>query len=60
MSELKYLKKYADADTSAYNRILNALKKLDTSYNLRMQKMHSPSIEGNYMVTVDTRVIPIS
>ena len=29
--ELTYLKKYADADTSAYDRALNALKKLDIS-----------------------------
>ena len=35
-SELVYLKKYVDADMSAYDRVLNALKKLDTSYNLKM------------------------
>ena len=29
-SELTYLKKYAYAYTSAYDRVLNALKKLDT------------------------------
>ena len=46
-SELTYLKKDADADTSAYGRELNALKKLDTSYKPTMQKMHNPVIEGN-------------
>ena len=29
-SELTYLKKDVDADTSSYNIVLNALKKLDT------------------------------
>ena len=48
-SELMYLKKYAD--TSAYDRVLNALKKLDTFYNPMMQEMHDPVIEGNYKVT---------
>ena len=58
-SDLTYLKKDADADTSEYDRLLNALKKLDTLYNPKMQKMHDPVIEGNYKVTVDTRFIPI-
>ena len=56
-SDLMYLKKYAD--TSAHSRVLNALKKLDTSYNPKMQKMYDPGIEGNYKVTGDTIVIPI-
>ena len=56
-SELTYLKKYAD--TSAYDRVFNALKKLDTLYNPMMQKMHDLVIEGNYKVTGDTRFITI-
>ena len=43
-SELKYLKKDADADTSVYDRLLNALKNLDTFYNPTMQKMHDKVI----------------
>ena len=35
------------------------MKKLDTSYNPTMQKMHEPFIEGKYKVTGYTRVIPI-
>ena len=35
------------------------MKKLDTSYNPTLQKMHEPVIEGKYKVTGDTRVIPI-
>ena len=58
-SELTYLKKYADLDMSANNIVLNALKKLDTSYKPKMQKMRQPVIEGNYKVTGDTRFIPI-
>ena len=61
-SELTYLKKDADADAdadmSAYDRLLNTLKKLDTSYNPTMHKMHNPVIKRNYKVTGDTRVIP--
>ena len=44
---------------SAYDRLLNAMKKLDTTYNPMTQKMHDPVIEVNYKVTGDTRVIPI-
>ena len=58
-SELTYLKKDADVDTSAYYKVLHALKKLDTSYNPMMQNMHDPVIKRNYKVTGDTRVIPI-
>ena len=58
-SELTYLKKDADADTSAYDRVLKAMKKLDTSYNPTMQKMHNKFIKGNYKVKEDTRVITI-
>ena len=32
-SEIMYLKKEVDAEKSAYNRLLHALKKLDTLYN---------------------------
>ena len=58
-SELTYLNKYAHADMSAYDRVFNALKKLDASFNPKMQKMHDPVIEVNYKVTGYTRVIPI-
>ena len=58
-SELVYLEKVSDAYTSAYNRLLNALNKLDTSYNATMQNMYNQVVEGNYKVTGDTRVIPI-
>ena len=58
-SGIMYLKKDTDSDTSEYDRVLNSLKKLDTSYNPTMQKMHDTVIEGNYKVTGDMRVIPI-
>ena len=38
---------------------MNALKKLDTLYNLTMHKILNPVIEGSYKVTGDTRFIPI-
>ena len=57
-SEITYLKKDVDVDTSTYDRFLNALKKLDISYNPMMQKMHGPVVEVNYKVTGDTRAIP--
>ena len=58
-SELTYLKKDADADRSAYDRLLHALKKLDTFYTPMIQKMRNPVIEENYKLTGDKRVIPI-
>ena len=58
-SELTYIKKDADADTLDYDRVLNALKKLDKHYNPTMKNIHDPVIEVNYKITVDTRVIPI-
>ena len=58
-SQFTYQKKYANIDISSYNRILNAVKKLDTSYNPTMQNMHEPVIKENYKVTGDTKVIPI-
>ena len=58
-SEFMYYNKDADIDTYLYNRVLNALKKLDTQYNPTMQKMHKPVIEENDKVMGDTRVIHI-
>ena len=45
---------------SAYGRVLNALKKLDISYNPTMQKIHEPVIKEHYRVMEDTRVIPVA
>ena len=42
-----------------YDTISNVLKKLDTSYNPTMPRIHEPVIEGKYNVTKDTRVILI-
>ena len=42
-----------------YDRVLHSLKKLDTSYNLTVKKIHYSVIEVNYKITEDTRVIPI-
>ena len=47
-SELTYPKKSADADTSVYNRVLNVMKKLDTSYSTKIHNIHDPFIEENY------------
>ena len=58
-SEFTYQKKYANIDTSLYDRVLNALKKLDTSYNSTMTSMNDAVIKGNYKVTGYTRVITI-
>ena len=52
-----YHKKDDYPDTSAYDRVLNALKKLDSSYNLTMSRMHNPVIKGEYKVTRYTRII---
>ena len=45
---------------SEYDRAMNVLKNLDTSYKPTIKKMHDPVIDGNYKVTGtgDTRVIP--
>ena len=59
-SELPYHKKGANTDTSTYDRLLNALKKLYKLYNPTMQNLHEPVIEDNYKVMVYTRVIPIA
>ena len=58
-SEFTYHKKDANTDTSSCDRVLNELKKVYTSYNPTMIRIHEPVIEGNYKVTGDTRVIPI-
>ena len=58
-SEFMYHKKYDNTDTSAYDKVLNALKKLDTLYNPTMPRMHETVIEGKYIVTGDTSIIPI-
>ena len=53
-------KKRTDTDTSAYDRVLRALKKPDTLYYINMLKTHEPIIEGKDKVTRYTRVIMIS
>ena len=58
-SEFTYHKKYANTYTSAYDRVLKALKNLDTFYNPTMPGMHGPVIEEKYKVTGDTIVILI-
>ena len=58
-SELSYHKKDVDADMSSYDRVINELKELYTSYIPTRQKMHEPVIKGNCKVTRGTRVIPI-
>ena len=54
-----YYNKDAYTDTSLYDRLLNAMNKLDTPYNPTIQNMNDPVTEGNYKVTGDTRLIPI-
>ena len=54
-----YIKEDAEKYMAAYDRVLNALKKLDTSYNLMMEMMHAPVIKGSFKVTGDTRLMPI-
>ena len=46
-SELSYHKKDVDADMSSYDRVINELKELYTSYIPTRQKMHEPVIKGN-------------
>ena len=50
-SELTYLKKVPDEDTSVYDIVLNTLKKLYKSHNPMMQKMHKTVIQEHYTVT---------
>ena len=58
-SDFTYHNKDADTDMSSYNRVLNALKKLDTLYNPMLKKMNDPFIKRNYKVIGDTRFISI-
>ena len=59
-SESTYHKKDANKDTSEYDRVLNALKKLDTSYTTTMQRIHEPFTKGKYKVTGETKFNQIS
>ena len=56
-TEFTYHKKGAKTNTSAYNRVLNSLNKLYSSYNLTITRMNV--IKGNYNVNGDIRVILI-
>ena len=58
-SEFTYHKKDADTYISLYDRVMNALKKLDKLYNPTMQRMYKPFTKGNYKATGYTRVITI-
>ena len=59
-SDFTYHKKEDyNTDTSAYGRVLNSLKKLDTSYNPTLPRMHKLVINGKYEVTGYTRLILI-
>ena len=51
--------KKSKSDTSEYDRVLKAPKKLDTSYNPSMPIMHDPVIKVKYKVTGKTRVVMI-
>ena len=51
--------KKSKSDTSEYDRVLNAPKKLDTSYNPSMPIMHDPVIKVKYKVNGKTRVVMI-
>ena len=50
-SDLMYQKKDTKTYTSLYDRVLNALKKLDTLYNLTVTRMNQPV---KYKATGDT------
>ena len=58
-SEFMHSKKYANTDTSYYDRVLAALKNLDTSYNPTTAKVHKLVIEGKYKVMGETIVVLI-
>ena len=58
-SEFTYHNKFANIETLVYDRVLNSLKKQDTSYNPNMPRMHDPVIKFKYKVTRGIRVIPI-
>ena len=59
LSEFTYHKKDANTDQSEYDKVLNTLKKIDTSHNPKTTKTNKLVFEGNYKVTGDTRVITI-
>ena len=58
-SDFTHHKKDTNTDTSEYDRVLNALKELDTLYNPTMQRMHELVIKVKYKVTGNTRVVLI-
>ena len=57
LSECNYHNKYANTDTSAHDRVLNTLNKLDPSYNPTISIMHEPFTERKYKETGGTRVV---
>ena len=59
-SGFTYHKKDDNTYTVYYDRVLNALKMLDTLYNPTMPRMYEPVIEGKYTDTGDTSIIPIA
>ena len=58
-SDFTHHKKGSNTDTSEYDRVLNALKELDTWYNPTMPRMNEPVIKVKYKVTGNTRVVLI-
>ena len=46
-----YYNKDSNTHTSDYDRVLNALKKLDNFYNTTMPKINDPVLEIKYKVT---------
>ena len=58
-SDFTHHKKDTNIDTSEYDRVLNALKELDTSYKPTMQRIHELVIKVKYKVTGNTRVVLI-
>ena len=59
-SEITYHKKDANIYMSAYDTVLNSLKKLDTLYNPTMPRTNDPVIKGKDEVNGYTRVIKIA
>ena len=55
-----YHKKDATTDTSTHDKVLNTTKKLNTSYNPTMPRIHEPVMKGKYEVTRYKRVIQIT
>ena len=58
-SDFTYHKKEFNTDTSEYDKVINALKKLDTSYNPNMPIMHKPVIKVKYKMSGNIRVVLI-